>query len=133
MSPTLLRTSFQKILEREPHLPRRFYDVLFRLHPQLQPLFKSRSRQEQMLARALVAIVDRFEDRPWVDEQLATLGQKHRALHITDAMYRQFTDALMVTLEEVAGDDWTPEIEAAWTSTLEEMASKMKAASTASP
>jgi hemoglobin-like flavoprotein len=126
-TPTLA-VSLQRILEREPHLPARFYDVLFRLHPSLAGMFGERKRQETMLARMLVAIVDRYEDRPWVEEQLATLGQRHKRLKLTNEMYTSFNTALLVTLEEAAGDLWTPQVERMWTDALADIARAMQAA-----
>jgi hemoglobin-like flavoprotein len=118
----LLRKSWNTIYTREPHLIRRFYDVFFKLHPELRPLFKgSRERQEHMLAKALVAIIDRVEDRPWLVEELEGLANRHRKLGVTAEMYRSFTDSLMVTLEEIAGDEWTPTVEATWSAALDDV------------
>jgi hemoglobin-like flavoprotein len=125
---TTLSTSLQRILEREPHLPGRFYDVLFRLHPALAQMFGDRKRQETMLARMLVAIVDRYEDRPWVEEQLATLGQRHKRLKLTPETYARFNTALLVTLEEAAGEEWTPDVERMWTAALDDISALMQAA-----
>jgi hemoglobin-like flavoprotein len=121
-----LNRSLQQILEREPHLPARFYDVLFRLHPDLARMFGNRKRQEEMFARMLVAIVDRYEDRPWVEDQLAQLGQRHRRFHLTKEMYAHFNTALLVTLEEAAGELWTAPIEGAWVSALDDIANVMQ-------
>ncbi len=54
----LLRESFDLVIAREPSLTHRFYDNLFRLYPQAQPMFgrDSRAHQEKMLAEALVAL-----------------------------------------------------------------------------
>lgn len=123
-----LSTSLQHILAREPHLPARFYDVLFRLHPALAAMFGERKRQETMLARMLVALVDRYEDRPWVEEQLTTLGQRHKRLELTRDMYERFNTALLVTLEEAAGEEWTPAVERMWTDALADIAAVMQAA-----
>ncbi|MGZ3455342.1 MAG: globin domain-containing protein [Polyangiales bacterium] len=124
---TILADSLKSILEREPHLPARFYDVLFRLHPSLSAMFGDRKRQETMLARMLVAIVDRYEDKPWIEEQVAGLGQRHKRLNLTPEMYTSFNTALLVTLEEAAGEElWTPQIERAWTDALADIARAMQ-------
>jgi hemoglobin-like flavoprotein len=125
---TTLSASLQRILEKEPHLPRRFYDVLFRLHPSLAQMFGDRKRQETMLARMLVAIVDRYEDRPWVEEQMAALGQRHKRLKLTPEIYDRFNTALLVTLEEAAGEEWTPSVERMWLDALADITALMQAA-----
>jgi hemoglobin-like flavoprotein len=125
----ILADSLNAILEREPHLPARFYDVLFKLHPELSKMFGNPKRQAEMFARMLIAIVDRYEDRPWIDEQLARLATAHRKFGLTPEMYRSFNDALLVALEEAAGDEiWTPAVDEAWNLALEDIARTMLAA-----
>jgi hemoglobin-like flavoprotein len=115
MDAALLKSSFGRILEREHALAARFYEKLFRLHPELLRHFVgARAHQEQMLARALVAMVDRIDDAPWIEEQLSQLGQRHVRYGITPEMYRPFGEALLATLAEVGGADWTPAVAAAW-------------------
>jgi hemoglobin-like flavoprotein len=113
----LLRSSFALVLERAPNVTHRFYDHLFERHPDLRPLFgkNSRGKQEEMLAQALVAVVDHLEDAPWLESTLKALGRKHVDYGVTDAMYDQVGDALLVTLGEVAAEAWTPELKQAWT------------------
>ncbi|AKF03610.1 globin domain-containing protein [Sandaracinus amylolyticus] len=112
----LLRSSFELVLEREPALTARFYEILFERYPQARPLFarNARKQQEEMLARALAAVVDRLEDAPWLVETLGAMGAKHVDYGVTEEMYGWVGDALLRTLAEVAGDAWTPELEAAW-------------------
>ena len=115
MNAALIKSSFSLILEREHALPRRFYTKLFTLHPELRRFFVGpQSHQEQMLARALVAMVDRIDDAPWIEEQLSQLGQRHVRYGITPEMYRPFGEALLATLAEVSGPAWTPEVATAW-------------------
>ena len=126
MDAALLKSSFSRILEKEHALPRRFYAKLFDMHPELRRFFVgAQPQQEQMLARALVAMVDRFDDAPWIEEQLSQLGQRHARYGITPAMYKPFGDALLATLAEVAGPDWTPQVAAAWSEAFIEIARLM--------
>ena len=114
----LLKRSFQVLHAREPHIPRRFYEVFFKLHPTLAPMFHSRGRQELMFAKTLVAIIDRVDDAPWLDEQLHELGKRHASLPLRPEMWEWFRHALMTTFEQIAGEDWTPEVEATWGAAL---------------
>lgn len=113
----LLRTSFALVVEREPEVTHRFYDVLFRKYPAVQPLFGRHSRpdQERMLRDMLVAVMDHLEDGPWLQSQLGALGAKHSQYGVRSEMYAWVGDSLLETLKEVAGDAWTPELAAAWT------------------
>jgi len=112
----LLRSSFELVLERSPNLTHRFYEILFTKYPQAKPLFSrnSREQQEKMLAASLVAVIDHLEDAPWLEQQLGAIGVKHVEYGVTDDMYPWVGDALITTLAEVAGADWTEEHAKEW-------------------
>ncbi len=112
----LLRESFQLVAERSPQITGRFYAIFFERFPQVRPMFgKDTSRQEKMLTDALVAVLDHLEDAPWLEQTLGTLGVKHLEYGVTFQMYDQVGIALLATLAEVAGDDWTPAVHDQWT------------------
>lgn len=123
----LLRSSFALVVEREPEVTHRFYDVLFKNHPEVKPLFSTRSRvdQERMLRDMLVAIIDHLEDGAWLTAQLRALGAKHVGYGVRPEMYAWVGASLLETLASVAGDAWTPELAAAWTEAYGAVASLM--------
>lgn len=112
----LLTDSFHLVAERAPDITHRFYGHLFAKYPQAESMFfrKPRETQEKMLAEALGAVVAHLEDAPWLVSTLAGLGDKHREYGVTSEMYGWVGDALMTTLREIAGADWTDEHEQAW-------------------
>lgn len=113
----LLRNSFQLVVERNPDLTKRFYEILFERYPTLAPMFPvgRRGVQAQMLASALSAVMDHLDDASWLTAQLSALGTRHLDYGVTAEMYGWVGDALLTTLAEVAGPDWTPELKQAWT------------------
>jgi hemoglobin-like flavoprotein len=129
LQTALLRNSFALVVEREPELTRRFYGVLFSRYPELAPLFSpSRQReQEKMLAQALVAVLDHLEDNAWLTQQLAALGARHVGYGVTEPMYGQVAECLLVALAQVAGPDWSDEIQQAWSDALGAVAELMLA------
>src|SRR5262245_28343745 len=102
----LLRSSFDLALGRQPDLTHVFYEELFARHPDARPLFgrADMAAQEQMLAEALVAVMEHLEDGPWLRSTLATLGAKHAGYGVTPDMYPWVGEALIATLAEVSGD-----------------------------
>src|SRR5690242_12287273 len=102
LNVTLLRTSFELVLEREPNLTHHFYDILFARHPQAQAMFHRRPRetQEKMLAEALTAVIDHLEDAPWLSHQLGAIGAKHVEYGVTREMYGWVGEALLATLAQ---------------------------------
>jgi hemoglobin-like flavoprotein len=110
-----LRESFALAVERAPDLTRRFYEILFERYPQLRPMFgTSLRKQEEMLTRALVAVMDHLEDGPWLGDTLRGLGARHVGYGVSDEMYAWVGDALLRALASVAGEAWTPRYEKAW-------------------
>jgi hemoglobin-like flavoprotein len=111
-----LRESFELIAEAHPTIMARFYEILFERYPQAKRLFgrNSREAQEQMLTRALAAVLDHLEDAPWLSDTLQALGAKHVGYGVTEEMYGWVGECLLATLSEAAGSLWTPRVELAW-------------------
>ena len=116
LNVTLLRTSFDMVLEREPSLTRRFYDNLFARYPATREMFfrSPRATQEKMLADALVAVIDHLEDAPWLAEKLGAIGAKHVDYGVKPEMYGWVGEALLATLADVAGPDWSEDLAREW-------------------
>jgi hemoglobin-like flavoprotein len=117
LNVALLRSSFDLVVERQPQLTHRFYEILFDRHPRAKALFGRNTAvaQEKMLTDALVAVMDHLEDAPWLTSTLKGLGAKHKGYGVTDEMYGWVGASLLATLAEVAGQDWTPALATAWT------------------
>lgn len=113
----LLRSSFGLVVSRSPQITTRFYEIFFSRYPQVVPMFSRNSpeKQQQMLTQALAAVVDHLEDAPWLVETLRGLGAQHVGYGVADEMYNWVGECLLAAMAEAAGDDWSPEIEAAWT------------------
>jgi len=128
LDPTILRTSFDLIIDRRPDLTGRFYEILFDRSPALAPMFRrDRTAQAKMLAGALAAVLDHLEDVPWLESTLGQLGAKHLEYGVTDAMYAQVGEALLATLAEIAAEAWTPEVALQWALAFGAIATMMQA------
>jgi hemoglobin-like flavoprotein len=111
-----LRESFELVIARSPALTVRFYEILFARYPDVRSLFgrNTAAKQEEMLSRALGAVIDHLEDAPWLTETLGAMGAKHVDYGVKDEMYAWVGECLLATLAEVAAGDWTPRVEEAW-------------------
>lgn len=128
LDPTILRTSFELVMDRAPDLTLRFYEVLFARAPELQPMFRrDRTAQAKMLAGAIAAVLDHLDDAPWLQTTLGDLGAKHATYGVTPAMYDIVGGALLATLAEIAAEAWTPEVEQQWTLAYGAIAGMMQA------
>ncbi len=122
-----LRSSFDMIASRCPRITPRFYEILFSRYPEVRPLFSRNApeRQQEMLQQALVAVLDKLEDAPWLTQTLRAMGAKHVGYGVTDSMYPMVAESLLATLAEILGDDCSPQIERAWRDALDAIAGLM--------
>jgi hemoglobin-like flavoprotein len=113
----ILLDTLERALAADDTFPARFYERLFAAHPEVQSLFRSHSpgAQRKMFAQKLVAIVDHIEDPQWVERELSALAATHVGYGVTPEMYPWVGEALIATLADACGPDWSPEAEAAWT------------------
>jgi len=129
LNAEVLRSSLALVVEREPVITTRFYEILFERFPQARPLFSRNApeRQQQMLQEAIVAVVDHLEDGEWLVNTLGAMGRKHLEYEVTAEMYPWVGEALLATLAEHAAEAWTPEVEQAWTDAYQAIAGLMLA------
>jgi len=103
-----------------------FYDRLFQIAPEARPLFPESMEEQgaklmQMLATA-IANLDRLgEVRP----ALTALAVRHLDYGTLPEHYPIVGQALLDTLDRGLGEDFTPEVRAAWSEIYEKLSSIM--------
>jgi hemoglobin-like flavoprotein len=112
----LLRDTLEIALAADDTFPARFYELLFEAHPEVKALFRANSpgAQRKMFAQKLVALVDHMEDPTWLDRELGSLVVSHARYGVTPEMYPWVGEALVATLREACGDEWSSAAEATW-------------------
>ena len=122
----LLALSFARVSANKDEAATIFYARLFTTAPQLRAMFKSDlEAQKAKLMSSLAQIVDFY--RVGVDPTgyLTRLGRGHKSYGAQRAHFDTVGDALIFTLAQVLGEDFTPEIRAAWLEAYAEVASVM--------
>jgi hemoglobin-like flavoprotein len=124
----LLRSSFELVVERQPQITPRFYEILFERHPEARALFHRRppEMQAKMLQEALVAVLDHIEEASWLTSTLHSMGAQHATYGVTDEMYDWVGGALLATLAEIAGEDWNNALLTEWGAAYGAIAGLMK-------
>ena len=112
-----------------------FYERLFTLDPELRALFAGTEMPEQhkKLVNALNMAVRALKDFDAARPTLEALGQHHLRYGVEASHYDTVGAALLWTLEQGLGDDWTDQTKAAWEELYGEVAGTMKAAAYAVP
>jgi hemoglobin-like flavoprotein len=106
-----------------------FYEKLFSEHPALRRLFKTpMAAQSNKLVDMLTTIVTRLDSKETLFDDLRHLALRHVQYGTKPEHYRYVGEALMWTLQQGLGADWTPEVQEAWEVCYKEIAEQMLAA-----
>ena len=126
---SLVRASFAKVAPIAPAAAKMFYDRLFRLDPSLRALFKNdmdeQGRKLMTMIGTAVANLHRLGD---IVPAVRDLGKRHAGYGVTDANYETVGSALLWTLEQGLGADFTPATRDAWATVYRVLAGEMKSA-----
>lgn len=125
----LVQNSWQKVIAIGPQAAALFYQNLFEADPALKPLFKGDLQaQGKKLIEMISIAVNKLADLDALIPVLQNLGKRHAAYGVQDAHYDTVGAALLKTLGQGLGNEFTGEVKAAWTSVYQVMADVMKAA-----
>ncbi len=112
----LLQASLQIVAPRADELIAAFYDRLFTAHPEVREMFPAvMDIQHERLLKAVIALVTRYDDPDRLLPGLTAMGERHDRYGVRLEHYAMVAECLLATLNEFAGDAWTPEVEGAWT------------------
>jgi len=126
---SLCRSSWAKVEPIADDAAALFYKNLFEADPSLQPLFKGdmveQGKKLMQMISAAVNLLDKLDELVPVVEKLAV---RHVDYGVKDEHYDTVGAALLKTLSQGLGDDFTDDVEAAWTTAYGVLASTMIAA-----
>jgi nitric oxide dioxygenase len=111
----LVRESLPRVRERLKPASMDFYENLFAVAPELRVLFRSDLASQGMRFMSTLATIADLLDAP--DDlagEIDDLAAAHSGLGVKAAHFSPMGIALMVTLAETLGDEFTPELQEAW-------------------
>jgi hemoglobin-like flavoprotein len=121
-----LETSFDLVAPHGDELMDEFYSRLFAAAPAVRPLFPTdMKRQKVMLLGALVLLRKSLRNLEPLVPKLRDLGARHVAYGARPEHYPVVGAALIASLAAIAGDQWKPEYEEAWSRAFDVVASVM--------
>ncbi|MAT50489.1 MAG: hemin receptor [Porticoccaceae bacterium] len=124
-----VQSTFSKVAPISEQAAALFYGRLFELDPSLKPLFKGDMREQGIKLMKMLAIaVNSLRDPDTLIPAVENLGVRHIDYGVEDSHYDTVGAALLWTLGQGLGDDFTPDVEAAWTEVYGTLASVMKTA-----
>ncbi len=128
-----LETSFDLVAPRGDELMDEFYARLFTAAPSVRPLFPTDMKtQKTMLLSALVLLRKSLRNLDGIVPTLHALGARHVAYGAKPEHYPVVGSALIASMSAIAGPEWKPEYESAWSAAFGVVAGAMIDGATAS-
>jgi hemoglobin-like flavoprotein len=130
MNPTqvqLVQDSFEQVKPIVNVAADLFYNRLFELDPNLRPLFKTDlNQQKHNLMSTLAFAVAGLNKPDKILPAVRQLGARHAGYGVEGHHYQTVGEALLWTLGQGLGEQFTPQVEEAWTAAYVLLAKTMQ-------
>jgi len=124
-----VQKSFASVLPIAQQAGMMFYERLFAIDPKLRKLFSGDiAAQSEKLMQMIGTAVHGLHLPETIVPTFRALGIRHAGYGVSDADYDTVGAALLWTLEQGLGPNFTPEVKEAWTAAYNLLADTMKAA-----
>lgn len=122
----LIQTSWAKVVPIKDAAADIFYTHLFENNPGVRPLFKDdMTAQKKALMGMLTVVVNGLPKLETILPAVQDLGKRHVDYGTEPAHYDAVGASLLYTLGAGLGDDFTPDVEEAWTTAYTTLAKVM--------
>jgi hemoglobin-like flavoprotein len=123
----LVQSTFAKVETIAETAAELFYNRLFELDPSVRHMFPENvTEQGRKLMATLKVAVNGLTKLDTIVPVVQQLGARHQALGVHDSHYDTVGAALLWTLEQGLGNEFTAEVNDAWTATYTLVADVMK-------
>lgn len=110
-----IQESFAKVAPISAQAAALFYGRLFEIAPEVKPLFHTdMEEQGRKLMATLAVVVNGLSNLEAVLPAASALAKRHAGYGVKPTHYQPVGEALIWTLERGLGEQWTPELAAAW-------------------
>jgi hemoglobin-like flavoprotein len=92
-----------------------FYNRLFEIAPQLRPMFRGPiPEQSKKLLTMIGYVINKLDKLEDIIDEVGKLARRHVQYGVKAEHYNIVAEALLWTLEQGLGDNWTEEVKDAW-------------------
>lgn len=124
---TLVRDSWAKVKPISEQAAGLFYGRLFEVYPEVKPLFKGDMKEQGRKLMAMInTAVNALDQLEPMIPAIKDMGARHATYGVSHSDYDKVANALIWTLGQGLGDEFTPEVEAAWVGVYTALADTMK-------
>ncbi len=125
----LVQESWDKVVPIQETAAELFYGQLFEIAPEVKPLFKGDMKsQGRKLMTMLNTAVKSLNDLEKIVPVVQQSGRNHVKYGVKDEHYGKVAEALLWTLGQGLGDDFTEEVKNAWIAVYVLLSTVMKEA-----
>jgi len=111
-----IQDSFLKVVPISEQAAALFYGRLFEIAPAVKPLFRGDMKEQgRKLMATLGVVVNGLANLESILPAASALAKRHVDYGVKAADYTPVGAALLWTLERGLGEQWTPQLAAAWT------------------
>lgn len=122
-----VQKTFEKVSPISETAAELFYKRLFELNPSFKSLFKRDMKlQGRMLMQMIDFAVKGLDEPDTLLPALQDLGKRHVGYGVKEGDYGTVGEALLWTLEQGLGKDFTPEVKDAWAEAYKLLSDTMK-------
>lgn len=126
---SLVQSSWEKVVPISDTAAELFYGRLFELDPSLKSMFPNdMAEQKKKLMQTLAVCVNGLSDLGEIVPAVKALGQRHVGYKVVDEQYATVGAALLWTLEQGLGADYTAATADAWGTVYGVLSATMKEA-----
>lgn len=126
---TLIQSSWAKVVPIKDTAAELFYGKLFELDPAVKPMFRGdMAEQGRKLMMSLNVVVNGIANLGDLVPNIQEMGRRHVAYGVKAQHYDSVGAAILWTLEQGLGADFTPATREAWTAAYTTLANVMKEA-----
>ncbi|KAK3093481.1 hypothetical protein FSP39_016261 [Pinctada imbricata] len=118
---------FQRLFEMQEHLKKLFASMSSQKNGHHMFIDDDKLRSHgKIVMEALGSAVESLDDSVFLTNLLIAMGTKHSVYDVKTDMVVYFWPAIRDTMKDKLGDDFTPEVERAWSHVFEYIASKFQ-------
>jgi hemoglobin-like flavoprotein len=111
----IVQETFEKVRPISETAAELFYKRLFELNPSFKSLFKGdMKKQGRMLMQMIDFAVKGIDEPDTILPTIHDLGKRHVGYGVKEEYYDTVGEALLWTLEQGLGENFTPEVKDAW-------------------
>ncbi|MFA5081415.1 MAG: globin family protein [Hydrogenophilaceae bacterium] len=125
----LIQSSWTKVVPIKDTAAELFYGKLFELDPAVKPMFRGDMKEQgRKLMASLNVVVNSIANLGDLVPNIQEMGRRHVAYGVEARHYDTVGAAILWTLEQGLGEDFTPATKEAWTIAYTTLANVMKEA-----